>query len=68
MPQTAAQGVCRVMTTDPATQSRPVVLLVDDEAEILVALTDLLEDTFTVLSTTSPPRRWTSWPRATMWT
>ncbi|MFT8710980.1 response regulator [Komagataeibacter rhaeticus] len=42
------------MTTDPATQSRPVVLLVDDEAEILVALTDLLEDTFTVLSTTSP--------------
>jgi len=42
------------MNTDPATQPRPVVLLVDDEAEILVALTDLLEDTFTVLSTTSP--------------
>ncbi|AQU88882.1 hybrid sensor histidine kinase/response regulator [Komagataeibacter nataicola] len=42
------------MNTDPAAQVRPVVLLVDDEAEILVALTDLLEDTFTVLSTTSP--------------
>ncbi|MBM9402660.1 response regulator [Gluconacetobacter azotocaptans] len=33
---------------------RPVVLLVDDEPEILVALTDLLEDSFTILSTTSP--------------
>ncbi|MBB2163195.1 response regulator [Gluconacetobacter sp. 1b LMG 1731] len=33
---------------------RPVVLLVDDEPEILVALTDLLEDDFTILSTTSP--------------
>ncbi|MBB2200308.1 response regulator [Gluconacetobacter tumulisoli] len=33
---------------------RPVVLLVDDEPEILVALTDLLEDAFTILSTTSP--------------
>lgn len=42
------------MNTEPAVQPRPVVLLVDDEAEILVALTDLLEDTFTVLSTTSP--------------
>ncbi|MBV0887713.1 response regulator [Komagataeibacter oboediens] len=42
------------MNTVPATPPRPVVLLVDDEAEILVALTDLLEDTFTVLSTTSP--------------
>lgn len=42
------------INTDPAAQVRPVVLLVDDEAEILVALTDLLEDTFTVLSTTSP--------------
>ncbi|WP_342628360.1 response regulator [Nguyenibacter vanlangensis] len=34
--------------------ARPVVLLVDDEPEILVALTDLLEDSFTILSTTSP--------------
>lgn len=33
---------------------RPVVLLVDDEPEILVALGDLLEDSFTILSTTSP--------------
>ncbi|WP_041249530.1 response regulator [Gluconacetobacter diazotrophicus] len=33
---------------------RPVVLLVDDEPEILVALADLLEDSFTILSTTSP--------------
>ncbi|MFS3135575.1 response regulator [Gluconacetobacter sacchari] len=33
---------------------RPVVLLVDDEPEILVALSDLLEDGFTILSTTSP--------------
>jgi PAS domain S-box-containing protein len=33
---------------------RPVVLLVDDEPEILVALRDLLEDSFTILSTTSP--------------
>ncbi|MFT9165353.1 MAG: response regulator [Komagataeibacter saccharivorans] len=44
------------MNTDSTVQARPVVLLVDDEAEILVALTDLLEDAFTVVSTTSPAR------------
>lgn len=32
----------------------PLLLLVDDEHEILVALTDLLEDRYRILSTTSP--------------
>lgn len=32
----------------------PLLLLVDDEREILVALTDLLEDRYRILSTTSP--------------
>ncbi|KQN37607.1 hypothetical protein ASG37_11290 [Sphingomonas sp. Leaf407] len=32
----------------------PLLLLVDDEREILVALTDLLEDRYRVLATTSP--------------
>jgi len=32
----------------------PLLLLVDDEQEILVALTDLFEDRYRVLSTTSP--------------
>jgi signal transduction histidine kinase/CheY-like chemotaxis protein len=32
----------------------PLLLLVDDEPEILVALTDLLEDRYRVLSTSSP--------------
>ncbi|GBQ72145.1 two component hybrid sensor histidine kinase and regulator [Ameyamaea chiangmaiensis NBRC 103196] len=36
--------------------ARPLVLIVDDESEILVALTDLLEDSFEVLSTTAPAR------------
>ncbi|MCQ8240934.1 ATP-binding protein [Rhizosaccharibacter radicis] len=40
---------------DPRARAvRPLVLLVDDEADILVALEDLLEDEFRVLSTTSP--------------
>lgn len=34
--------------------SRSLILIVDDEAEILVALSDLLEDEFSILSTTSP--------------
>jgi PAS domain S-box-containing protein len=34
--------------------SRGTVLLVDDEPEILTALTDLLEDSYEVVSTTSP--------------
>ena len=34
--------------------SRPLILLVDDEEEILVALTDLLEDQYEILSTTDP--------------
>ncbi|EHH67646.1 ATP-binding response regulator [Gluconobacter morbifer] len=33
---------------------RPRILLVDDEEEILVALTDLLEDQYEILSTTDP--------------
>lgn len=33
---------------------RPTILLVDDEEEILVALSDVLEDHYTLLSTTSP--------------
>lgn len=32
----------------------PLILLVDDESEILVALTDLLEDQYRILSSTSP--------------
>ncbi|MBS1103933.1 response regulator [Gluconobacter sp. Dm-62] len=36
--------------------SRPLILLVDDEEEILVALTDLLEDQYEILSTTDPLR------------
>ena len=39
----------RVPLTD-----RPTVLLVDDEPDILVALSDLLEDEYRVLSTVSP--------------
>lgn len=38
--------------TIPVSRSR--ILLVDDEAEILVALTDLLEDEFDILSSTDP--------------
>ncbi|GBR46760.1 ATP-binding response regulator [Gluconobacter roseus] len=34
--------------------TRPLILLVDDEEEILVALTDLLEDQYEILSTTDP--------------
>ncbi len=34
--------------------TQPLLLLVDDEREILVALTDLLEDRYRILSTTSP--------------
>jgi signal transduction histidine kinase len=37
-----------------ASGTRPAILLVDDEAEILIALQDLLEDAFTILSSTSP--------------
>ncbi|MDF7674013.1 response regulator [Acetobacteraceae bacterium ESL0709] len=33
---------------------RPTILLVDDEEEILVALSDVLEDHYTLLTTTSP--------------
>lgn len=33
---------------------RPTILLVDDEEEILVALSDVLEDHYTLLATTSP--------------
>ena len=33
---------------------RAIILLVDDEAEILTALTDLLEDSFEVVATTKP--------------
>ncbi|WP_426959320.1 response regulator [Muricoccus radiodurans] len=35
-------------------EARGTILLVDDEPEILTALTDLLEDDYDVLSTTSP--------------
>ncbi|GBD56908.1 response regulator [Gluconobacter wancherniae] len=35
-------------------EERPSILLVDDEEEILVALTDLLEDQYDILSTTDP--------------
>ena len=34
-------------------QARPTILLLDDEAEILVALEDLLEDDYRILATTS---------------
>jgi signal transduction histidine kinase len=37
-------------------RQRATILLVDDEAEILTALTDLLEDEFEVVSTTRPER------------
>nr|WP_301272838.1 response regulator [Acetobacter orientalis] len=37
----------------PELRNKPVVLVVDDEPEILVALTDLLEETYTVLSASS---------------
>ncbi|AOX20145.1 response regulator [Kozakia baliensis] len=37
-----------------APQARSRILLVDDEPEILVALTDLLEDEFDILSSTDP--------------
>ncbi len=36
------------------TGALPLLLLVDDEREILVALTDLLEDRYRIVSTTSP--------------
>jgi signal transduction histidine kinase/two-component SAPR family response regulator len=39
----------------PAAAPRATILLVDDEAEILIALQDLLEDAFTILTSTSPP-------------
>jgi len=35
---------------------KPTLLVLDDEPEILIALTDLLEDEYRVLSTTSPAR------------
>ncbi|MFT8663550.1 response regulator [Acetobacter orientalis] len=41
------------MITLPELRNKPVVLVVDDEPEILVALTDLLEETYTVLSASS---------------
>ena len=45
------------MTTAPfRPPERATVLLVDDEPDILVALEDLLEDGYRVLSTTSPAR------------
>ncbi len=45
------------MTPEPfRPPGRATVLLVDDEADILVALEDLLEDEYRVLSTTSPVR------------
>src|SRR5215471_15290744 len=37
----------------PEPDKRPVVLIVDDEPEILIALTDLLEDAYDVLSASS---------------
>lgn len=40
----------------PEPDKRPVVLVVDDEPEILVALTDLLEETYDVLSAPSGER------------
>lgn len=40
----------------PEPDKRSVVLIVDDEPEILVALTDLLEDTYDVLSASSGER------------
>lgn len=42
----------RTFGQEPPARSR--ILLVDDEAEILVALTDLLEDEFEILSSTDP--------------
>lgn len=41
-------------TESPASARRSRILLVDDEAEILVALTDLLEDEFDILVSTDP--------------
>ena len=41
------------MKTLPDTAERPVVLVVDDEPEILVALTDLLDQTYHVLAASS---------------
>ncbi len=41
------------MNTLPDTAERPVVLVVDDEPEILVALTDLLDQTYHVLAASS---------------
>ncbi|KXV80072.1 hypothetical protein AD953_00190, partial [Acetobacter malorum] len=40
----------------PEPDKRSVVLIVDDEPEILVALTDLLEDTYEVLPASSGER------------
>lgn len=37
-----------------APQERSRILIVDDEQEILVALTDLLEDEFDILSSSDP--------------
>ncbi|WP_338661398.1 response regulator [Pararoseomonas sp. SCSIO 73927] len=42
------------MTAGAMPGGRATILLVDDEAEILTALTDLLEDEFEVVSTTRP--------------
>ena len=41
------------MITLPDLKQRPIVLVVDDEPEILVALTDLLEGAYHVLSASS---------------
>ncbi|MFT9014168.1 MAG: response regulator [Acetobacter sp.] len=41
------------MSTLPETVERPVVLVVDDEPEILVALADLLEGSYSVLTASS---------------
>ncbi|MBP0443425.1 response regulator [Roseomonas sp. SSH11] len=41
-------------TAAQAASEQAVILLVDDEAEILTALTDLLEDSFEVVATTRP--------------
>jgi len=42
------------MSSGPEQDDRATILLVDDEAEILTALTDLLEDEFKLVSTTRP--------------
>jgi response regulator RpfG family c-di-GMP phosphodiesterase len=55
------------VNTLPDTAERPVVLVVDDEPEILVALTDLLDQTYHVLAASSGEEDWPSCGSTRMW-